>query len=56
MNCTLINLVLESLSNAENNKSKLNDELLNVFGMSGEKTRNFYNNLKTFYSLEIGAY
>jgi len=59
MNCNLTNLIIESLSKAENNKSKLNDELLNVFGMSGKKTRHFYNNLMSssyMNALEIGAY
>jgi len=34
-----------SFENAENNKSKITDALLNMEGMSGKKTRHFYNNL-----------
>jgi len=59
MNSILKHLVNIALIRAENNNSKLNDELLNVFGMSGKRTRHFYNNLLSFSPmnvLEIGAY
>ena len=39
------NLVEKSFKNAENNISKLTDEILNLDGMTGIKTRHFYNNL-----------
>ena len=31
--------------NASNNESKITDEILNMSGFSGKKTRHFYNNL-----------
>ena len=52
-------LVNNALIRADNNMSKLNDELLNAYGMSGKKTRHFYNNLLSYENiklLEIGAY
>ena len=52
-------LVNNALIMADNNMSKLNDELLNAYGMSGKKTRHFYNNLLSYENiklLEIGAY
>ena len=54
-----INHVQKSLINANNNISKLNDELLNMEGMSGNKTRHFYNNLLELEDaryLEIGTW
>ena len=52
-------LVNNALIRADNNMSKLNDEILNAYGMSGKKTRHFYNNLLSYENiklLEIGAY
>ena len=49
----------ESLKKANDNKSKLNDELLNMDGMSGNMTRHFYNNLLELDDaryLEIGCW
>ena len=45
--------------NAENNISKITDELLNIEGFSGSKTRHFYNNLLNMQDaryLEIGTW
>lgn len=47
------------LHNAENNISKISQEIKNMEGMTGEKTRHFYNNLLSFYDsryLEIGTW
>jgi len=56
---TLISHIEESLVLANNNKSKISDDLLKMEGMSGKKTRHFYNNLcsmnHTRY-LEIGTW
>jgi hypothetical protein len=38
-------LIEKSFSNAENNISKINDEIIQMDGMTGTKTRHFYNNL-----------
>lgn len=49
----------ESLKRANENKSKINDELLNMDGMSGNMTRHFYNNLLELDDaryLEIGCW
>lgn len=52
--------VIESaLQNAEQNISKITDEILGLEGMSGSKTRHFYNNLVNFEDaryLEIGTW
>lgn len=49
----------ESLENANSYKSKINDFCKNMDGMSGEKTRHFYNNICSLDNcryLEIGVY
>ena len=38
-------LVENAFQNAENNISKITDEIIHMEGMSGTKTRHFYNNL-----------
>lgn len=51
--------IKKSLINADNNFSKLTDELLNIEGMSGNKTRHLYNNLLELDDaryLEIGTW
>lgn len=51
--------VLNSLSNAENNISKVSNDILKMDGMSGNKTRHFYNNLLEYKNaryLEIGTW
>ena len=53
---TLIDTAFE---NAENNISKINDEIIKIHGMSGTKTRHFYNNLLNTEDaryLEIGTW
>lgn len=48
-----------AFSNAESNISKINDEIINMEGMSGTKTRHFYNNLLNIEDgryLEIGTW
>ena len=53
------NHIQKSIYNAENYKSKLSNELLSIEGMSGKKTRHFYNNLLELEDsryLEIGCY
>jgi hypothetical protein len=55
----LIKCVKMAMSNAENNISKCNSEILSMNGMSGSKTRHFYNNLPTLEDsryLEIGTW
>jgi hypothetical protein len=52
-------LIEQSFQNAENNISKINDEIIKMQGMSGTKTRHFYNNLlnsKDARYLEIGTW
>ena len=39
------NIVKTAFQNAENNISKITDYIINMEGMSGTKTRHFYNNL-----------
>jgi len=59
METTYKNLIDESFKNAENYMSKINDEILNIPGMSGKKTRHFYNNLLNIPDaryLEIGTW
>jgi hypothetical protein len=54
-----INLIDTSITNAENGKSKLIDEILAMDGMTGKKTRHFYNNLLNTDDaryLEIGTW
>jgi hypothetical protein len=51
--------LIKFIDNAENGISKLNDTLLNMEGMSGKKTRHFYNNLLSLNDaryLEIGTW
>jgi len=52
-----VTLVKNAFTNAENNTSKITDEILSMEGFSGKKTRHFYNNLLNFEDaryLEIG--
>ena len=52
-------LVETSFQNAENNVSKITDDIINMDGMSGTKTRHFYNNLLNTEDaryLEIGTW
>ena len=52
-------LIDTSFSNAENNISKVTSEILSMDGMSGKKTRHFYNNLLSTEDaryLEIGTW
>jgi hypothetical protein len=52
-------LIEISFQNAENNISKITDDIINMKGMSGTKTRHFYNNLlnaKDSRYLEIGTW
>lgn len=54
-----INHLENSFSLAENRVSKINDEIINMEGMSGEKTRHLYNNLLNIEDaryLEIGTW
>ena len=47
-----------SFKNAENNNSKITDDIINMEGMTGIKTRHFYNNLLNMADaryLEIGT-
>ena len=53
------NIIETSFLNAENNKSKICDYIINMDGMSGLKTRHFYNNMLNFDDaryLEIGTW
>lgn len=55
----IISHIDTSIANAINNKSKLNDDILNLTGFSGRKTRHLYNNLcdiENINYLEIGTY
>jgi len=55
----LVNHVKQAFQNAENNKSKVSDEILALEGMTGKKTRHFYNNLLNkddISYLEIGTW
>ena len=48
-----------AFENAENNISKITQDIINIDGMSGNKTRHFYNNLLTMEDsryLEIGTW
>ena len=52
-------LVKTSFENAENNISKITQDIINIEGMSGTKTRHFYNNLLNTPDaryLEIGTW
>ena len=53
------NLIDTSFQNAENNISKITSEIISIEGMSGIKTRHFYNNLLNTEDaryLEIGTW
>ena len=55
----LINHTEQSFKNSDNNISKLNQEILNLEGYSGNKTRHFYNNICSLNNanyLEIGTW
>ena len=55
----LKNLVEKAFKNAENNISKITNDIINMEGMSGKKTRHFYNNLLNTEDaryLEIGTW
>ena len=52
MNDFFINHITNSISNAEQYKSKLPLELLSMNGMSGKKTRHFYNNMGEMNELD----
>jgi hypothetical protein len=52
-------LIETAFQNAENNISKITDDIINMEGMSGTKTRHFYNNLLNTEDaryLEIGTW
>ena len=54
-----INHVETAFQNAENKISKITDEIINMEGMTGTKTRHFYNNLLNMDDaryLEIGTW
>jgi len=56
---TYKSLIEISFYNAENNISKITDDIINMDGMSGTKTRHFYNNLLNIEDaryLEIGTW
>jgi hypothetical protein len=55
----VLNHIITCLRKAENNESNINDDILNYHGMSGYKTRHFYNNICSLPNcryLEIGTY
>ena len=55
----LIEHINTSLLKADNYTSKINDEILNIGGMTGKKTRHFYNNICSMDDaryLEIGTW
>lgn len=55
----LINHVEKCLTEANKFKSKISEDILNIPGMSGKKTRHFYNNICSFKEckyLEIGTW
>jgi len=52
-------LIDTAMQNAENNISKITDDIINMQGMSGTKTRHFYNNILNTNDaryLEIGTW
>jgi len=56
---TYINIVETAFQNAENNISKITPDIIYMEGMSGTKTRHFYNNLLNMENaryLEIGTW
>lgn len=53
------NIIIKALDNAENNISKITNHIIAMEGMTGTKTRHFYNNLLNFNDaryLEIGTW
>ena len=51
--------LIKAFEDAENNKSKIDDYIININDMSGIKTRHLYNNIANFDDcryLEIGSY
>ena len=55
----LIEHLLESFENAQEEKSKISDEILEMEGYSGSRTRHFYNNLLSMEGakyLEVGTW
>ena len=53
------NIIIKSLDNAEKNISKITNDIILMEGMTGTKTRHFYNNLLNFDDaryLEIGTW
>lgn len=55
----LVSHAKQAIDNAYKNKSKLNNIILAIHGMSGDKTRHLYNNMCSLDDcryLEIGAY
>ena len=53
------NHIENAFKNAENNISKISDDIILMDGMSGTKTRHFYNNILNFPDaryLEIGTW
>ena len=53
------NIINFAFYNAENNISKISNDIINMEGMTGTKTRHFYNNLLNFDDaryLEIGTW
>jgi len=55
----LINHVENAINKAYNNISKINNDILSIDGMSGDKTRHLYNNicnLENSHYLEIGTW
>ena len=51
--------LIKAFEDAENNKSKIDNFVINMNGMSGTKTRHLYNNIANFDDcryLEIGSY
>jgi hypothetical protein len=54
-----ISQIEDSLNKAYNDTSKINDDILNIPGMTGIKTRHFYNNICSYNDvryLEVGAW
>jgi hypothetical protein len=59
METTYIEHIVKSFDDAENNLSKITDEILAMDGMTGKKTRHFYNNIVNMADaryLEIGTW
>jgi hypothetical protein len=56
---TLVNHIKDSLEKTDYYNSKITHEILKMEGMSGKKTRHFYNNICSMYNaryLEIGTW